>query len=80
MMPSILPEAIERILAKFFVLFSQRVWWHVEVLVIGTILGQGRRTVRDSQSKSHKPYSQSHRYRRENSLSRSISGKVPPIA
>jgi hypothetical protein len=40
-----LPESIEIILEPFMALFSQRVWCHVEVLIIGTILAQGKRTV-----------------------------------
>ena len=40
-----LPESIEVILEPFMELFSQQVWWHVEVLIIGTILAQGKRAV-----------------------------------
>jgi hypothetical protein len=40
-----LPESIEVILAPFMALFAERVWCHAEVLIIGTILTQGKRTV-----------------------------------
>ncbi len=40
-----LPEEMIRALAPFAPLFSKRVWRHVRVLVAGTILAPGRRTV-----------------------------------
>src|SRR5919109_3591263 len=43
-MPS-LPEAILLVLAPFAPLFSQRVWVHAQVLLLGAILAPGPRTV-----------------------------------
>src|SRR5918911_682302 len=43
-MPS-LPEAILLVLASFAPLFSQRVWVHAQVLLLGAILAPGPRTV-----------------------------------
>src|SRR5919109_2502243 len=43
-MPS-LPEAILLVLAPFAPLFSQRVWVHTQVLLLGAILAPGPRTV-----------------------------------
>ena len=40
-----LPHVMVRLLAPFVPLFSRRVWAHVEVLLAGTILTPGRRTV-----------------------------------
>ena len=40
-----LPEMIIAVLAPFAELFSSTVWGHAQVLVIGTILCQGPRTV-----------------------------------
>jgi hypothetical protein len=40
-----LPEAIIRVLAPFAPLFSQRVWLHAQVLLVGAILTPGIRTV-----------------------------------
>jgi hypothetical protein len=40
-----LPEAIILVLAPFAPLFSARVWWHVQVLLLGGILAPGPRTV-----------------------------------
>jgi hypothetical protein len=44
MMPP-LPEAIILILAAFAPLFSERVWVHAQVLLLGAILTPGPRTV-----------------------------------
>jgi hypothetical protein len=43
-MPSLPPEMI-LVLASFAQLFSERVWWHAQVLVWGAILAPGKRTV-----------------------------------
>jgi hypothetical protein len=43
-MPS-LPEAIILVLAPFAPLFSQRVWFHAQVLLVGAMLAPGARTV-----------------------------------
>jgi DDE superfamily endonuclease len=40
-----LPEAIILVLAPFAPLFSERVWLHAQVLLLGAILSPGRRTV-----------------------------------
>jgi hypothetical protein len=40
-----LPDAIIRVLAPFAPLFSQRVWLHAQVLLLGAILAPGARTV-----------------------------------
>src|SRR5215216_2103093 len=40
-----LPEAILLVLAPFAPLFSQRVWVHAQVLLLGAILASGPRTV-----------------------------------
>ncbi len=40
-----LPEAIIPILAAFAPLFSNRVWIHAQVLIVGAILAPGKRTV-----------------------------------
>jgi hypothetical protein len=40
-----LPTAIIQLLAPFALLFSKRVWRHAQVLVVGTILAPGKRTV-----------------------------------
>src|SRR6266478_34366 len=40
-----LPEAIIRILAPFAPLFSRRVWYHAQSLLLGAILTPGARTV-----------------------------------
>jgi DDE superfamily endonuclease len=40
-----LPEAIIRVLAPFAPLFSQRVWLHAQVLLVGAIRTPGIRTV-----------------------------------
>jgi DDE superfamily endonuclease len=40
-----LPEAIIRILAAFAPLFSERVWRHAQVLLLGAMLTPGPRTV-----------------------------------
>jgi hypothetical protein len=44
MIPS-LPDAIIRILAPFAPLFSERVWRHAQVLLLGAVLTPGSRTV-----------------------------------
>ena len=43
-MPTLPPKIIQ-ILAPFAPLFSERVWVHVQVLLAGTILAPGKRTV-----------------------------------
>ena len=43
-MPSLPPEMIV-LLAPFAQLFSDRVWLHAQVLVLGAILAPGKRTV-----------------------------------
>ena len=40
-----LPTTMVRLLAPFALLFSKRVWQHVQVLLAGAILAPGRRTV-----------------------------------
>jgi hypothetical protein len=40
-----LPTAIIQLLAPFTLLFSERVWRHAQVLLVGTILAPGKRTV-----------------------------------
>ncbi len=40
-----LPSAMTRVLAPFALLFSERVWWHARLLLVGAILAPGRRTV-----------------------------------
>jgi hypothetical protein len=40
-----LPEAIILVLAPFAPLFSQRVWLHAQVLIVGAMLAPGARTV-----------------------------------
>ena len=40
-----LPTAMVQVLAPFVPLFSKRVWRHVQVLLAGTILAPGKRTV-----------------------------------
>ena len=40
-----LPEGIITILAAFAPLFSDRVWYHAQELMIGAILSPGKRTV-----------------------------------
>ncbi len=40
-----LPEGIITILTAFAPLFSDRVWQHAQVLLLGTILTPGKRTV-----------------------------------
>jgi hypothetical protein len=40
-----LPSAMRRVLAPFAPLFSERVWWHARLLLVGAILAPGRRTV-----------------------------------
>jgi len=40
-----LPTAMVQLLAPFAPLFSERVWPHARVLVVGTILAPGKRTV-----------------------------------
>ena len=40
-----LPNAMIRLLTPFAPLFSRRVWQHVQLLLAGTILAPGRRTV-----------------------------------
>jgi hypothetical protein len=40
-----LPEAIILVLAPFAPLFSERVWVHAQVLLLGAILSPGSRTV-----------------------------------
>jgi hypothetical protein len=41
-----LPEACILVLAPFAPLFSQRVWRHAQVLLLGAMLTPGARTVR----------------------------------
>ncbi len=43
-----LPTAMIQLLAPFSLLFSERVWRHAQVLLAGTILTPGKRTVRSS--------------------------------
>jgi hypothetical protein len=40
-----LPTAMVQLLAPFALLFSERVWPHAQVLLVGTILAPGKRTV-----------------------------------
>jgi hypothetical protein len=40
-----LPEAIIRVLAPFALLFSARVWFHAQLLLLGAMLAPGLRTV-----------------------------------
>jgi DDE superfamily endonuclease len=40
-----LPTVMIRVLAPFVPLFSERLWQHVQVLLAGTILAPGKRTV-----------------------------------
>lgn len=40
-----MPVALTRLMVKFAPLFSKRVWEHVQVLVVGTLLAPGKRTV-----------------------------------
>jgi hypothetical protein len=40
-----LPDAIIRILAPFAPLFSERVWRHAQMLLLGAVLTPGSRTV-----------------------------------
>jgi DDE superfamily endonuclease len=40
-----LPTAMIQLLAPFALLFSERVWRHAQVLLVGTILAPGKRTV-----------------------------------
>ena len=40
-----LPTAMIQLLAPFALLFSERVWRHAQVLLAGTILAPGKRTV-----------------------------------
>jgi hypothetical protein len=40
-----LPSAMVQLLAPFALLFSERVWRHAQVLLAGTILAPGKRTV-----------------------------------
>lgn len=40
-----LPTAMIQLLAPFALLFSKRVWCHAQVLLVGTILAPGKRTV-----------------------------------
>src|SRR3954451_22542797 len=40
-----LPNAMIQLLAPFAPLFSKRVWSHVQVLLMGTILAPGKRTL-----------------------------------
>jgi hypothetical protein len=39
-----LPTAMVQLLAPFTLLFSERVWRHAQVLLVGTILAPGKRT------------------------------------
>lgn len=40
-----LPTEMIRVLLPFAPLFSKRVWWHVQLLLVGMILAPGKRTV-----------------------------------
>jgi hypothetical protein len=40
-----LPATMIRLLAPFAPLFSERVWGHVQLLLVGAILAPGKRTV-----------------------------------
>jgi hypothetical protein len=40
-----LPTTMIRLLAPFAPLFSERVWQHVQLLLVGAILAPGKRTV-----------------------------------
>jgi hypothetical protein len=40
-----LPEQMIRVLVPFAPLFSESVWGHVQVLIVGAILAPGKRTV-----------------------------------
>ncbi len=40
-----LPTVMVQVLAPFVPLFSERVWQHTQVLLAGTILAPGKRTV-----------------------------------
>src|ERR671910_1976046 len=40
-----LPTTMIRLLTPFAPLFSERVWQHVQLLLVGTILAPGKRTV-----------------------------------
>src|SRR3954467_2370539 len=40
-----LPTSMMQLLAPFALLFSERVWRHAQVLLVGTILAPGKRTV-----------------------------------
>ncbi|MBI3301882.1 MAG: hypothetical protein HYZ72_07365 [Deltaproteobacteria bacterium] len=40
-----LPEAMILLLAPFAQLFSDRVWCHAQLLVLGAVLAPGKRTV-----------------------------------
>jgi len=40
-----LPEALLLVLAPFAPLFSQRVWVHAQILLLGALLAPGARTV-----------------------------------
>jgi hypothetical protein len=40
-----LPTVMIRVLTPFAPLFSERVWQHAQVLLVGAILAPGRRTV-----------------------------------
>src|SRR5215204_1139700 len=40
-----LPTSMVQLLAPFALLFSERVWRHAQVLLVGTILAPGKRTV-----------------------------------
>jgi hypothetical protein len=40
-----LPSALLNVIVSFAPVFSQRVWKHVQVLLIGAILAPGQRTV-----------------------------------
>ena len=40
-----LPNVMIQLLAPFALLFSERVWRHAQVLLVGTILAPGKRTV-----------------------------------
>jgi hypothetical protein len=75
-----LPATMIRLLEPFAPLFSKRVFQHVQVLVAGTILAPGRRTVSSAlRAMGLDQYKRFHRYHRVLSRARWSSREVSRI-
>jgi hypothetical protein len=70
-----LPETMIRVLVPFAPLFSKRVWQHVQVLLTGSMLAPGKRTVASALRavglQDERRFCRYHRV-----LSRAFSGRV----